>query len=139
MVEAGTAGVDTMTTIHTTAAKAKDGTTAGHARHGRRAEKARPGTSFFNFADRLVWEDSSHAWSEKEELANLVVSKVRSDLGIQTRTPRDRMMEHKEPPVNGHFDEYPDRAMTRSEWEAIAHSSAKNAADARASSSGLRR
>ena len=70
-----------MTTIHTMAAKAKDGT-AGHARHGRRAENARPGTSFFHFADRLVWEDSSHAWSEKGELANLVVSKVRSDLGI---------------------------------------------------------
>ena len=38
------------------------------------------------FVDRLMalWEDSSsHAWSENEERANLVVSKVRSDLGIE--------------------------------------------------------
>ena len=33
--------------------------------------------------------------------------------------------------VNGHFDEDPDRAMTRTEWEAIAADSAKKAADAR--------
>ena len=36
------------------------------------------------FVDHLMWEDSSsHAWSEKEELANLVVTKVRTDLGIE--------------------------------------------------------
>ena len=30
-----------------------------------------------------LWEDSSsHAWTEKEELADLVAGKVRSDLGI---------------------------------------------------------
>ena len=27
-------------------------------------------------------------------------------------------MEHMKPPMKGHFDEDPDRAMTRSEWEA---------------------
>ena len=33
------------------------------------------------FLDRLMWEDSSsHAWTEKEELADLVGDKVRSDL-----------------------------------------------------------
>ena len=40
-------------------------------------------------------------------------------------------MEHMESHVKGHFDEDPDRAMTRSEWEAIAQDSAKKAADAR--------
>ena len=31
-----------------------------------------------------MWEDSSsHAWPEKEELADLVADKVRSDLGIE--------------------------------------------------------
>ena len=36
------------------------------------------------FLDRLMWEDSSsHAWTEKEELADLVTDKVRSDLGIE--------------------------------------------------------
>ena len=37
-------------------------------------------------SDRLMWEDSSsqcHVRSEKEELANLVVSKARSGLGIE--------------------------------------------------------
>ena len=33
--------------------------------------------------------------------------------------------------VRGRFDEDPDRAMTRAEWEAIAEESAKKAADAR--------
>ena len=33
--------------------------------------------------------------------------------------------------VKGHFDEDPNRAMTRSEWEAIAQDSAKQATDAR--------
>ena len=40
-------------------------------------------------------------------------------------------MEHMESLVKGHFDEDPDRAMTRAEWEAIAVDSAKKAADAR--------
>ena len=31
--------------------------------------------------------------------------------------------------VKGHFDEDPDRAMKRSEWEAIAEDSAKKASD----------
>ena len=44
MVEVETAGVDTMTTIHAMAGKAKAGTT-GHARQGRRAARARLGTS----------------------------------------------------------------------------------------------
>ena len=39
-------------------------------------------------------------------------------------------MKHMESLVWGHFDEDPDRAMTRSEWEAIARDSAKKAADA---------
>ena len=39
-------------------------------------------------------------------------------------------MEHMESLVRGHFDEDPDRAMTRAEWEAIAKDSAKKAADA---------
>ena len=31
-----------------------------------------------------MWEDTtSRAWSEKEDVANLVVSKVRTDLGIE--------------------------------------------------------
>ena len=33
--------------------------------------------------------------------------------------------------VRGHFDEDPDRAMTRAEWEVIAQDSAKKAADER--------
>ena len=40
-------------------------------------------------------------------------------------------MEHMESLVKGHFNEDPDRAMTRAEWEAIAEDSAKNASDAR--------
>ena len=45
MVEVGTVGVDTTTTIQTVmAGKAKDGT-AGHAQHGRKAAKARFGAS----------------------------------------------------------------------------------------------
>ena len=33
-----------------------------------------------------MWKDSlSHAWSEKEELVNLVVSKVRCELGIEDK------------------------------------------------------
>ena len=136
-----------------------------------------PGTGF----DRLMREDSSsHAWSEKEELANLVVSKVHADLGIEdqdssrsyddggvdhddgghvsksrkvTKVETRRLhkqirranvstklesyedlearMEHMGSPVKGHFDEDSGCAMTRSEWEAIAHDSAKKAADAR--------
>ena len=47
-----------------------------------------------------MWEDSSsHAWSEKEELDNLVVSKVRSDLGIEdgdsSRSYYEGGVEHK--------------------------------------------
>ena len=130
------------------------------------------------FLDRLMWEDSSaHAWTEKEELADLVADKVRSDLGIDgegssrsydeggmenddedhvsksRKLEKRRMhkqkqranfsakiesyedlearMEHMESLVRGHFDEDPDRAMTRSEWEAIAEDSAKKAADGR--------
>ena len=46
--------------------------------------KGGEGETLDQFVDHLMWEDSSsHAWSEKEELANLVVSKVRSDLGIE--------------------------------------------------------
>ena len=135
------------------------------------------------FVDHLMWENSSsHAWSVKEELANLVVSKVRSDLGIEDELEvrvedssrsydeggvehedgdhvsksrkvekrhlhkqRQRTnvsaklepyedlearMEHMGSLVKGHFDEDPDRAMTRSEWEAIAQDLAKKAADA---------
>ena len=42
------------------------------------------GESRDQFLDRLMWEDSSsHAWMEKEELADLVADKVRSDLGIE--------------------------------------------------------
>ena len=33
--------------------------------------------------------------------------------------------------IQGHFDEEPDRAMTRAEWDAIAQDSAKKASDAR--------
>ena len=40
-------------------------------------------------------------------------------------------MEHTESLVKGHFDEDPGRAMTRSEWEAIAQDSAKKSVDAR--------
>ena len=40
-------------------------------------------------------------------------------------------MEHMESLVEGHFDEDPDRAITRSEWEAIVQDSAKKAADTR--------
>ena len=81
-VEAGTAGVVTMTTIHTMAGKAKDGT-AGHAQLGRKAEIGETRDQLF---DRLMWEDSSsHTRSEKEELANhvVIISKVRTDLGIE--------------------------------------------------------
>ena len=39
-------------------------------------------------------------------------------------------MEHTESLIKGHFDEDPDRAMGRTEWETIAVHSAKKAADA---------
>ena len=53
------------------------------------------------FVDHLMWEgSSSHAWSEKEEFANLVVSKVRSDLGIEdedsSRSYDEGGVEHKD-------------------------------------------
>ena len=125
-----------------------------------------------------MWENSSsHAWAEKEELADLVDDKVHTDLGIdgegssrsydeggmendyedhlsksrklekrrihkqkqrvnfsakiESYEDLDARMEHMESLVTGHFDEDPDRAMTRVEWEAIAIDSAKTAADAR--------
>ena len=130
------------------------------------------------FLDRLMGEDnSSYAWTEKEELTDLVVDKVRTDLGIdgegscrsydeggmdnddkdhvsksrklekrriRKQTQRanftakiesyedlETRMEHMDSLVRGHFDEDPDRTMTRAEWEAIAEDSAKKAADAR--------
>ena len=83
MVAAGMAGADTTITIHTAASvNAKDNGTAGHAQmHGRKVTTL--GESWDQFLDRLMWEDSSsHAWTEKEELADLVADKVRSDLSI---------------------------------------------------------
>ena len=79
------AGADTMITIHTAAAvTANDNGTAGHAQmHGRKVAKA--AQSQGQFLDRLMWEDSSsHAWTEKEELADLVAYKVCSDLCIDS-------------------------------------------------------
>ena len=130
------------------------------------------------FLDRLMWEDnSSRAWSEKEELAEIVACRVRTDLGLDEdgssksydddgmenadedhvsksrRIEKRRLhkqkqranataklesyedlearMEHMESLVRGHFDEEPDRALTRDEWDAIARDSAKKASDAR--------
>ena len=42
----------------------------------------------------------------------------------------EAQMEHMESLIQGHFDEKPDRAMTRAEWDAIASDSAKKASDA---------
>ena len=39
-------------------------------------------------------------------------------------------VEHMESLITGHFDEKPDRAMMRAEWEAVAEDSAKKASDA---------
>ena len=50
---------------------------------------------------------------------------------IESYEDLEAQMEHIESLVRGHFDEDPDRAMTRAEWEAIAVDSAKKAADAR--------
>ena len=63
--------------------------------------KGGKGKPWAQCVDRLMWEDSSpHAWSEKEELANLVVSKVRSDLGIEDedslRSYDERGVEHED-------------------------------------------
>ena len=41
------------------------------------------GESRDQFLDQLMWEDtSSRAWTEKEELAEIVACRVRTDLGI---------------------------------------------------------
>ena len=40
-------------------------------------------------------------------------------------------MEHMESLIQGHFDEEPDRAMTRAEWDAVAEDSVEKASDAR--------
>ena len=50
---------------------------------------------------------------------------------IESYEDLEARMEHMESLVKGHFDEDPDRAMTRAEWEAIAVDSAKKASDAR--------
>ena len=125
-----------------------------------------------------MWEDnSSRAWTKKEELAEIVACCVRTDLGIddeglsrsydeggmenagedhvsksrkvekrrlhkqkqravvttklESYEDLEARMEHRESLIQGHFDEEPDRAMTRAEWKAIAEDSAKKASDAR--------
>ena len=59
----------------------------GQSTRGTRANawpKGGKGESRDQFLDLLMWEDSSsHAWTEKEELADLVADKARSDLGIE--------------------------------------------------------
>ena len=139
--------------------------------------KGGKGESRDQFLDRLMWEDSSsYTSTEKEELADLVADKVRSDLGIEgegssrsydeggmenegedhvaksrklekrrihkqkqranfsakieSYEDLEARMEHMESIVKGHFDDDPDRAMTRAEWEAIAEDSANKASDA---------
>ena len=136
------------------------------------------GESRDQFLDRLMWEDnSSRAWTEKEELAEIVACRVRTDLGLdedgssksydddgmenadddhvsksrkiekrrlhkqkqranataklESYEDLEARMEHMESLIQGHFDEEPDRAMTRAEWDAIAQDSAKKASDAR--------
>ena len=143
-----------------------------------RKRQSSKGESPDQFLDRLMWEDnSSRAWTEKEELADIVACRVRTDLGLdeggssrsyddgglenadETHVSKSRRlekrrlhkqkqranvtaklesyedlearMEHMEPLIQGHFDEEPDRAMTRAEWEAVASDSAKKASDAR--------
>ena len=161
-----------MITIHTAAAvKAKDNIngTVVYIRTRARSNawpKGGKGGSRGQFLDRLMWEGSSpHAWTEKEEFADLVADKVRSDLGINDElegssrsydvrgwhgndddghVSKSRKLEkrriHKqkqranisakiecyedlearlehimmESLVRGHFDEDPDRAMTKS-------------------------
>ena len=49
---------------------------------------------------------------------------------IESYEDLEARMEHMGSLVRGHFDEDPDRTMTRAEWEAIAEDSAKKAADA---------
>ena len=50
---------------------------------------------------------------------------------IESYEDLEARVEHMETLVRGHFDEDPDRAMARAEWEAIPEDSAKKAADAR--------
>ena len=61
----------------------------------------------------------------KQQHCAVVTAKLESYEDLEAR------MEHMESLITGHFDEEPDRAMTRAEWEAIAEDSAKKAPDAR--------
>ena len=142
------------------------GKSKGQWNRGARANawpKGGKGESWDKFLDRLMWEDGSpHAWTEKEDLADLVADKVRSDLGIggedssrsydeggienddEDHVSKSHKLEkqrihkqkqrahdivsakiasldleariwHMESLVKRHFDEDPDRAMTRVE------------------------
>ena len=89
MVQAGTAEVDTTTTIHTMAGKAKDGT-AGHAQHGRKAAKAVLGTTLL-IATRGRTARCMHGLRRKNMLTSWLARSVVT-LASKMRTPPDRMM-----------------------------------------------
>ena len=63
----------------------------------------------------------------------IIKQRQRADVSAKLESYEDleARMEHLESLFKGHFDEEPDRAMTRLEWVAIAEDSAKKASDAR--------
>ena len=71
--------------------------------------------------------------SRKLEKRRMHKQKQRANFSAKIESYEDleARVEHMEALVRGHFDEDPDRAMARAEWEAIPEDSAKKAADAR--------
>ena len=81
-----------------------------------------------------MYEDGDHVYKSRNiEKRRLHKQRQRANVSVKLESYEDleARMDHTESLVEGHFDEAPDRAMTRSEWEAIAQDSAKKAADAR--------
>ena len=78
-------------------------------------------------------DDPTTPKSRKVEKRRLHKQMQRANVSAKLESYEDleARMEHMESLVKGHFDEDPDRAMARSEWEAIAQDSAKKAAGAR--------
>ena len=79
-------------------------------------------------------DDEDHvSKSRKLEKRRIHKQKQRANFSAKIESYEDleARMEHTESLVRGHFDEDPDRAMMRAEWEAITEDSAKKAADAR--------
>ena len=79
-------------------------------------------------------KDEDHvSKSRKLEKRRLHKQKQRANATAKLEPYEDleARMEHMESLIRGHFDEEPDRALTRDERDAIARDSAKKASDAR--------